>query len=289
MHLPSQADLYPAVRSAINDLSCDLQRRLDKPDTVDYKSVHKIRVDIKHLRAWIRLLRKLVENKEEYKHYDKSLRDIARRFARQRDTRVLNKTYEWLHSRTDNSAEQSAINTIRTGLYLGSGMNTEMWPADTMTVPATDFLPSGCDPESSDRQILKEIDRRFMRIRRRKKDAFGPEATAITRHQLRKRIKYLYYQLQLMNQYMPIASKKDMKQYRRLGKWLGWLNDLNNLERSLVNMENDNTDSRPVPDVQSAINRQQERLLKKCYKTFDKVFVKSESPTARCRKQKINR
>jgi CHAD domain-containing protein len=218
-----------AIRTRLRKQLTELEQKLAAA-TLDADAIHRSRVIVKKLRAWLRLLHQH-RHSTHWQAADKALRQIARSLSEQRDDQVLGDTVLWLGS---NSADVAARADCRK--LHGLLPHTRKATRERPTVSAE--IRQLCLP---DRQLLQPtallegLRLAYARTRRLSRAALAdPESpkTPEKLHRLRKWVKYLHYQLKLL------FSGDDIELLQpgaldQLGSTLGRIHDLHELLRTL--------------------------------------------------------
>ena len=203
-----------------------LQRKLAKsrPHADD---IHDLRVTCKQLRSWLHLLRHHGADKH-WQPIDKALQALARAVAAARDRVVLKDTLVQLQTGTRSPARRTACQQVLAALPSLPAARNELRHSSLPGTFALVLLDGTAAPPKVLHQGLK---RTQVRCRRLARAAFNGEQRDSERlHRLRRWVKYLAWQLELVTDPMP-ASERWRKQLVRLGHLLGQLHDLAELQK----------------------------------------------------------
>lgn len=214
------------VQAVLRELEAKLQIPVPGAD-----DIHRLRVNIKKLRGWIRLLR-WIDRRGTGRTADAGLRAIAAGFAPLRDRHVLEQTLALLQEGCTDPAARAQLATLLPLLLTQPSSQRPTARSDA----AWRSLHKLCARKTEDHTLRQGLQRSYRRARRLGKRACGAAATAELRHRWRKRVKYLAYQLQFVC--MPDAGKRLTLQTAlgKLGSTLGTLQDLQVLEQQLARL-----------------------------------------------------
>lgn len=217
--------------------------------------VHKIRVCCKKLRSWIRLLRHR-RSAQDWQHADRALRKIVRQFALARDTLVLRQTIAKLQAATRSARNRSACRQVLAGLQTHTPVAraTKIAPLSQRVVNTL-----GVNDKLTHKTLNKGLQHAYARCRQRARRAFADAGAIEPLHELRRWVKYLAYQLELVDLPTP-ASKKFTSQLVSLGKILGQVHDLAELQHRLTTIAIRNQAA--VDLVATQARRLQQRLIR---------------------------
>jgi CHAD domain-containing protein len=189
--------------------------------------VHRCRVLIKKLRAWIRLVRP-ARKVSGSKAADRKLQALGRELGTTRDQQVLKDTLQSLAAGTTDPKAKSACRKLRRKLNAQAG-------ADAALSPTTHPLDQLCLPNAKelDHAALREgLRANYSKTRKLSRIALADVSDMETLHRFRRWVKYLHYQLALL---YPL-KKSTLEQpalMKELGTTLGQMHDLHVLLVSL--------------------------------------------------------
>lgn len=185
------------------------------------ENIHKIRISLKQLRASWQLLRAAVQ-RPDYRSATKRLRDAGRLLSPTRDKSVVNQYLVEYVEIPDGDGVEPAT-TFLDWERINTHIRTEVEVWQTLTV------------EFKDRKLVsKGVRHTYRRARKLGRAACKTSAKAEQRHNWRKSVKYLYYQLALLQK---CGTKVQMRTYTLLdllGAALGREHDLEVVQRHVV-------------------------------------------------------
>ncbi len=201
-------------------------------------SIHSIRVTLKQLRAYWRLTRFLVTD-TEFKAADLRIRSTAKQLAGQRDQHVLCASLQTLTSSLK-APEKIILQAFIEQINETSGVSPQItinWSEVVTALQLERSAWQNLTPTPSQNHLIqKALQTTFNRSRRCAKKATQKAAQCAQRHQWRKWVKYLYYQLKLLNK-LGLKSDKGHKQILKsldhLGESLGQEHDFEILQTFL--------------------------------------------------------
>ena len=251
----------------------DVCRELDFVDNTDQIHIHRLRVDIKKLRAWTRLIQDM-PGVGNLKDTDKYLRNIAQQFSYTRDLEIIPETIDWLKRKAKRKDETEALNKISQHIQY-----QEFPPPlnqDCLISIDRDFF-SGLRQKSIKVDIhkiikagLKNTDKKTMQ---HGKKALSEKGTLKDLHRLRKWVKFLYYQIGFIQASFPCYCQNEHRLLDKLGKQLGRIHDLDVLRRNLEKLENECDCADAVRTTNKLIEKRIKKLQKRSKVVFRKVFV----------------
>lgn len=258
--------ISPAVVSVVDGLLQHLRQPEEGP-----VYIHRIRVDIKRLRAWLRLVRGAAG--PDWRARDRRLRDVARRLSPSRDAQVVLDTLKNLENRAAGE-EKDAVALLRSRLHFTPAVAGIDWP--TLKPELTEAVEALRGPAAaldSDRVVRRGLKRCYKRAVREGGRAFSGTDGIEALHQLRKRVKYLYYQLQFVNRVRPGSYVRTRKRLDKLGDRLGRIHDLDLLRRRLVRL--------PAGEDWTPVERLVDRRMRKLLKSSRRLYLQGfhQSPS----------
>jgi len=259
----------PRVRRLLRKL----ERLLGQPDRAA-DPVHAIRVTIKKLRAWIRLLRHGA-GRRHLRRSDRALRELAKSLAGQRDLAARKNTLVWLQQRC-NDPELAA--------HLALLARQE--PAVATVVPVEPLaLPPGLasalltHPPSA-RELARGLAHSRAALIRSGRKATRPGARARQLHAWRKQVKCHGYQLEIactdkLGIPAPIQAELDA-----LGKVLGLVQDLTVLRKYLQSLQADPALSEAAATVRILAAVERAALTRQAGVQFAALQIHTPAPLA---------
>jgi CHAD domain-containing protein len=229
------------IRRALGERVDEALRLTEEAEEAPEEAVHEIRKRLKEIRGALRLVRlhlpEAVFDRENVDH-----RDTGRLLAEAREAQVAPETLERLVAETPElSGDEEALEHASERLEEDRGElhRKAMEPGGAVEearerlLVARERVPtlplSGLDAPVLARGVWKVYKRGF----RRRQDAYE-EGKAPVFHEWRKRVKYLWYHLQLLTCAWPEMMKPWARQQHELSDHLGLGNDVADLERLLA-------------------------------------------------------
>ncbi len=229
--LDLSTDAPTAVRDAAREQLADAVRRLrDDREDEPVKAVHEARKDLKKTRSLLRLARPGMD-RDAFRRENRTLRDAGRALSGARDADVLVEVAEDLAERYDGQLPQSSFDALRDTLAAdaraaradgdadaardviadleGVALRTDDWPLD------------GCDRDALVAGAARAYRRGHAAL------AAAADDPAVERlHDLRKRVKDLWYHARLLEEAWPRVLKTQGKAAHELSDLLGDDHDL---------------------------------------------------------------
>jgi CHAD domain-containing protein len=268
--LLSPAGAGNAVISVIDDLQQHLQRPEGGPGYI-----HRIRVDIKHLRAWLRMIRK--DARFDWRACDRRLRDISRRLSPSRDSQVVLDTLAWLQKKAD-TGQQQALDLLRSRMRFDLGGERIDWPA--IKVPLAETVEALREPAAeldSDAVLNRGLKNCYKRATREGRRAFGRDGSLEDLHELRKWVKYLYYQIGYVCKTRTGEYEKDRDLFDELGDRLGRIHDLELVSEKVAQLAAGEDCAAAADVTLDLVRDRMDRLLRRCRRLYEKGFSLSPS------------
>lgn len=257
-----------SVSLLVDDLVCELEKFIGGRDA----HIHRIRVDIKKLRSWIRL----IEGSSctlDLKKSDQYLKNTAKIFSQHRDAEIIQETINWLKKKTHNPETGEDLNVISRNIKY-----VEISPAFSgkkSSIINRKFF-SGLKRESVKVDIAHAVEqglkRTYKKGRKTGKKAFSSTGTLEDLHRFRKWAKYLCYQIEFIQASHPQYYKSEHKLLDRLGKQLGRIHDLDILDQRIRQMRYDNDIYTEVGNINRLIKNHMDKLHKHAKTLFGKIF-----------------
>ena len=281
----SQPEIYlhPTVRRGYSVMSVinALQQHLTQPEN-GQGYIHRVRVDIKRLRGWLRMHRCKFGD-DDWKTTDRKLRSIAKKLSARRDSQVLVETLRWLEKKSKREYEKQAIEVIRAHIQFDLGRHPLDWKkvkepllSELNAIRRQAFLTD------SDHIVIKGLKKTFKCSLKHGDKAFSSKDSCDELHELRKWVKYLYYQLGFIQAVYPDAYVSERKYLNELGDQLGRIHDLNLLVQKLTTLSPEPECIDSVSIVQKMIDNRLKKLINKAERLYKKVFTQSPSRFIHC-------
>ncbi|HEX5308662.1 MAG TPA: CHAD domain-containing protein [Solirubrobacteraceae bacterium] len=235
--------------------------------------VHEARKTIKRMRALARLLRREI-GKQEFRQVNASLRDAAKRLAGARDAQVRLSTLEDLR---ELYPDQLCGEPIQALLVRLASMRADPEPPEQQPATLADIAEMRRDllrwrlfDHEDDalttglRSIYRDGRRRYSRAKR----SHGRDPIAM--HDWRKRVKSLYYALDMLGGKQNTATAKLTRRANRLGETLGLEHDLWMLADFLQSEARLDRQTREL--LLALIERRRERLRRRALKLGARLY-----------------
>ncbi|MBL1142203.1 MAG: CHAD domain-containing protein [Proteobacteria bacterium] len=220
--------------SVLNTIKSSRQHLLSENNSKEY--IHNIRVDIKHLRAWLRLTKRK-SGGLDWKKIDRRLSDCAKELGSIRDNQVMITTLDFLYSNSKTKEDQAAIIFIKNQLACN--------PTKPKNIPEklkNELLTLLKDFEEkyTDIKSISELKAGFKysinKCEFLARNVFLNTSSNKDIHKLRKWIKNLYYQTEYISKAFHV-SKKLRTRMHKLGNMLGNVHDLIIIKDRLDSLE----------------------------------------------------
>ena len=271
--MPDHPQLAGMTIGAARDLLAQARSACECDDRASEGSIHKVRVQLKHVRAYWRLMRFAVGKKQEQAGNARCA-TAARMLADARDREVMRGTVAALRERAVQAGQQAPdIAPFDAALEQVAAPAEQAHPAAEIDWPTLIQLleheqaawAQWTDKPIADDDIRRALDRTYRKARRGyKRVKKSPDADTL--HGWRKWVKRYHYQLELIN---PDAVKTIAK-LDKLGEHLGQFQDLAVLHRHLGKSEG--MDKKHRKQMRGTIEARQGKLLKKSLKAGKKLF-----------------
>jgi len=269
--------LAPAgVNQSVIALIDNLQAHLGRP-VRGGGYVHRIRVDIKRLRAWIRLIR-VEEDAVGLRGIDRDLRDIMKKLSTHRDRQALMESLKWLEKKADKDAKQSSLSVIRSHIETGNGRITVDWAnIKTALLHVLDTLKQHTQKIDSMHMVRDGLQRTYKRAAKSGDKAFSGKINPADVHEFRKWAKYLFYQLEFIQAAYPELYKKALDDLEDLGNRLGRYHDLILVKERLGEMPAKKKYADAAKRMDVMIEVRMHKLLRRANRHYRKLFSASSS------------
>ena len=273
-------------RIACGQLDVSIERLEGRSDEGLGVAVHETRKSLKRLRATVRLARDELGD-EVYRRENVALRDAGRRLAGARDSQVLLETLDTLSERYPDAARRERFDRYRRTLAdehaaaqrrlredAAIGEVLSELRAARGRVPAWPLEREGFD-------ALAPGLRRIYRRGRREYRAARKEPGSESLHELRKRVKDLWYAGQIVR----VASPKKMRRMARrahsLANLIGEDHDLAILGERAMERRDQFEDDAAVRDLAKLIERRRAELQREAMGLAKRLFGKKSRKLVR--------
>lgn len=229
--LDLSADPAGAVRDVAREQLADAIRNLrDDRDDDPVAAVHEARKDLKKTRSLLRLARPGLDT-GVYRRENGALRDAGRALSGTRDADVLVEVAEALAARYGGQIPEASFTALRDDLAADAqaaragdgdgGAGDVVAALEGVAVRAADWPLEDCDRDA----LVAGAERAYRRGRAALADALD-EPTDERLHDLRKRVKDLWYHARLLEDAFPRVLKAQGKAAHKLSDLLGDDHDL---------------------------------------------------------------
>ncbi len=221
-HKIQAADLKRIARALTHDAAVQINMAPNDPE-----SVHIVRVQIKKMRALLRLIRPLLR-KASFTRQNIALRDAGRKLSPHRDAQVVHATCQYLATRKSaRSIRPWLLHLVEHVAYNALEDLTPEAVNDAVgTLNRSSGLVNRLSQEAVDEKVIREGLRKAYRSGRKALRCALLHTTTRHMHEFRKRVKCLLHQLDMVVPMQPGDSHCPHEHLRRLGNHLGHLHDL---------------------------------------------------------------
>ncbi|MEQ8288504.1 MAG: CHAD domain-containing protein [Gammaproteobacteria bacterium] len=210
-----------AVQSDIDQL---VQLLKEKPAGAEY--IHRVRVHIKRLRAWLRLQRVKIDE-FYWKDMDTYLRDHALSLGQVRDKQITSEKLQKFATRTISADEVTAINRVLRNCKDLEATATIDWGGLKQGLLADlSMYREYYICVHSIKELRTDLKRQYKRTRNSARNAYAETARFEDLHRLRKDVKTLNYQVGFLNKGFNNRAKPVKKKLAMLGELLGHVHDI---------------------------------------------------------------
>lgn len=256
----------------------DLQQQLLCPEH-DKTNIHRIRVDIKHLRAWLRLVSK--DAGFDWRAANRWLGDQAKHLSPCRDAQVIMDTLRWLRDKSA-GGDREAVELLLSRLHFDAGGEPIDWETLQATLAeAAESLRGPALALQSDDIVRRGLMHCYRRAVREGKRAFSSRGTIEDLHELRKWVKYLYYQLGYVDKTRPGCCPKTRKRLDQLGDKLGRIHDLDLTRNRAEQLYAAGDCAEAAARVSMLVDESMDKLQKSCRRLYRKGLHASPSSFVR--------
>lgn len=210
-----------AVQGDIDKL---VQLLKEKPAGAGY--IHRIRVYIKHLRAWLRMQRVKIDE-FYWKDMDTNLRNHARSLGQVRDKQITSEKLQKFATRAISADEVTAINRVLRNCNEAEATATIDWAGLKKGLLADlSMYREYYIRVHSLEELRKDLKRQYKRTKKSAKHAYADTASFEDLHRFRKNVKTLNYQIGYLNKGFNNRAKPAKKKLSTLGELLGHIHDI---------------------------------------------------------------
>jgi CHAD domain-containing protein len=273
-------------RIACGQLDVSVERLEGRSDEGLGVAVHETRKSLKRLRATVRLARDELGD-EVYRRENVALRDAGRRLAGARDSQALLETLDTLSERYPDDAPRerfdryrktladehtAALRRLQEGAAIGEVLSELR--AARARVPAWPL-----ERESFD--ALAPGLRRIYRRGRREYRAARQEPGSESLHELRKRVKDLWYAGQIVRPASPKKMRRIARRAHALSNLIGEDHDLAILGERAMERRDQFDDDAAVSDLAKLIERRRDELQRQAMGLAKRLFGKKPGKLVR--------
>ena len=202
----------------------------DRQPTLDI-AIHESRKNLKRMRAVLRLIRGEIGD-EHFKPPDTLFRDTSRILSPLRDGSVMLETIDKL--KLDFALDEATFSTTRHWLqdrYSGTRErfleNQSLIHSVLETLRISRKAVAGLPFANTDFDAFAEgLHRVYRRGENRFRVSYTNESEPDRFHDWRKRVKYLWYQVEMLSDLWPVVTEELVRELRQLSQYLGDDNDL---------------------------------------------------------------
>ncbi len=257
-------------QSVINTID-NLQDRLNKTVSSD-EDIHQVRVDIKHLRSWLRLLQ--IETADiHWKTMDARLAKIAKSLSIARDSHVINKTLSVLEISAITKKERLAISRLKEkqNVELVQGQIDWNMTRQILLEELIAFKYIFISFESM-HAVNKGLKHTYKKAIKNGQKAFFKSKSIDDLHGFRKWAKYLNYQLDYISKVSSGYCNQTKLSLHELGELLGTANDLNMIYNLLAQTSYEEDSIRDLEVITGLLNKHLNQILKNSKHIYKSAF-----------------
>lgn len=245
------------------------------------KAVHDARKCCKKIRAVLRLVRDET-GRDLYRRENVLYRDAARELSDLRSSAVMAETLDALRDRFADDLSPKAFVGVRRGLMDKHHQALQdAVESCNLLIDVAEDLRNGRDRlphlplETEDFSILRQGLRRVYRRGRRAMKDSKADPTVENLHEWRKRVKYLRYQMRILNPLEPVIVKALANDLDTLSDLLGLDHDLAELGVIVQTMPHLSTSDEELQALSSLINLHRHELQASAFELGARLYVES--------------
>jgi CHAD domain-containing protein len=240
-----------------------------------HETIHDVRKRFKKLRALMRLVRGSVE---DYSRRNRAWRDLGRSLSHLRDVGARIDTVQRLEpeaDRIDPVAREDMLLVLQAGL-------DQIAESDSLRV-RIQHVAEHLRNDLQNLESLRVEDEGFDAIDKGLKTTYGRGLKALDKareepdeahmHALRKRAKYHWYHVRLLQGIWPAVLRGRRRECDRLAKTLGHIHDLDVLGDVLHCGDLANIGTETIDEVDLAAQRRRKRLVQEVWPLADRVYA----------------
>jgi CHAD domain-containing protein len=264
------SDKVSMIQNAVISTINKLQYHLAKTET-STEYIHRIRVDIKHLRGWLRLLRINSEN-FNWRIIDQHLAAIAKSLSGVRDFQVINDTLESLKNNAETHEQRTAITCFQEHSHIYLTPSLIDWKIiKKQLLSELDTIKNEFIHFKTMASIKSGLSYTYKKLIKHGKKAYSNESAYDELHKLRKWIKYLNYQLGYISKAYS-SYNKFTRQLDKLGDNLGNMHDLILLKDILMQTQFKEGNGEELKILNNLIETNYMQMFKKTKKSYVSLF-----------------
>ncbi len=253
----------------LTSLIQSIKVRITSPVCGSAESNHAIRVNLKRLRASIRLFKPTIDEKIDFKAVDTLFKQAADLLGPYRDHAVLLASIEWLKKKSRNSMIVNRLSRIDQALRQQAPLQPVKWRHfKSLILSAQRQIKSLNAPLLNEKRVLGGLRDTVNKCKKYGNEAFGGSNDKTKFHQFRRWVKYFIYQLESVAEQGGVLNKTSYKQLKTLGDLLGWAHDLENLNKHIKKQTVDDTDEAAVIRIDKLIIELNKRNVDSCKKYY---------------------
>jgi CHAD domain-containing protein len=277
-HFRADESIHDGLVRISGELIQKAVARIDHGGNNRAEDLHQVRLTMKRLRALLRLVRPVI-SKALFRRENRRLKRIARSLSSFRDATVSRRTIERLARSASDRGDRRALSLVLSASpkfgpvrgrlrerreaamralgrdLLEAGVNFE-----NMLIPAEEWDAIGPGFQDTYRRARNQM---LVAIKRGTAEAF---------HDWRKQVKYLYYQLQLLQPASPQRLRAMVKQLNKLEERLGKDHDLALSRTSLAELPERSCGRSTVKRAINCLEQQRNKLRRESENLGQKFF-----------------
>lgn len=264
------------LKQSLDALFDDALKALEQRELLgDAEVVHQLRVAMKRLRAFLRLVRPQLPEKD-YRMLDQRCRELAKGLAEERDAEVAQATLcQLIDTRSAGDSGERLLAVLRMSRGRHPLPAPRLWEQQARALA---WLQQACNALPLDnirrRQLQKMLRKTYRQGKRGWRKACK-SADAQQLHEWRKAVKRAFYQNLLLQN----SESRHLRRLKRLSDYLGDLHDLDMLEQRLLEQRHrywlDD-----ISSCQRDLNARRRKLYRKAlakgYRIYGKTRLKKQ-------------
>lgn len=238
--------------------------------------LHRVRVDIKRLRAWIRLVRD-DDDSAGLRELDRALRDVMKMLSPRRDRHAFMESLRWLEKK-ELDTEESSLSRFRTYLRKEQTRTVLDWNGAGAALAAVlAGLKQAAQREDYSYRLREGLQRTYKRAAKLGERAFAGKINPNEVHDFRRWAKYLFYQLGFVQGADPELYLEAQDRLDELGRRLGRYHDLVLMREKISSLPVKKKHSEEMQRVEFMIEARMQKLLRRSSRLYEKIFSTSSS------------